>query len=293
MADVREPVAWVNSARMTGLLYMYVEGASDERFWNKFIDTNNVRLQVCHGCKNLNNIVEEHINQGVMNFIAVTDSDFNVILGTIPNKTNLFITDDHDVEMMMYHSNRSFKELVNAIDRGNKIENYIDNGHDLLNETMQITDDIGYCKLASIKNGMDLEFSKEDEKKHEIARPNYEDALDGKTGRYLGLDRIIGKVYGFTCSCGKKPPKVKVILEKTNIEKANQYDTWQLSNGHDVSYLLSFLIRRRCKHRNLHLDHEFIDSVLYAAYKYDDFKQTKLYAAMKRWSAQNNVKIFA
>lgn len=270
-----------------------MEGASDERFWNKFIDTNKVRVQICHGCKSLNSIVDEHINQGVMNFIAVTDSDFNVILGTIPNKPNLFITDDHDVEMMMYHSNRSFKELVNAIDRGNKIGDYVENGHDLLNETIQITNDIGYCKLSAIKNGFDLEFSNEDEKTHEIERPKYEDALDGKTGQYLGLDKVVCKVHGFTCSCGKKPPKVQDIIEKTTNEKANQYDSWHLSNGHDISYILPFLIRRRCKHRNKQMNHEFIDSVLYAAYKFDDFKQTKLYAAMKRWSIQNNIKIFA
>lgn len=292
MADIRTPEAWVNSVRMSGAFYMYVEGASDERFWNKFINKNQVKVQICHGCKSLLNIVDEHIKQGEMNFLAVTDSDFNVILGTIPHKENLFVTDDHDTELMMFHSNRTVKELFNAIDRGNKIADYERNGHSLLDETMQITNEIGYCKLASKRRQHSLLFAFEDEKTHEITRPKYEGALDGQTGRYLGLEQLVGKVHGFTCSCKVKPPKIGEIVEATKEEKQNQYDKWQLSNGHDVSYLLPFLMRRRCRHRNTHIDIEFVDSVLYAAYQLEDFKQTKLYSSLRTWALEKRIKIF-
>ena len=45
MAIGREPSAWVNAARMDtdfNGVYLYVEGESDESFWKKFVDTNNV-----------------------------------------------------------------------------------------------------------------------------------------------------------------------------------------------------------------------------------------------------------
>ena len=104
MADIREPVAWVNSAKMSGAFYMYVEGDSDERFWNKFIDSTQVKLQVCHGCKQLFKVVNEHILQNEFHFIAVTDRDFHAILGTTPKLTNLFFTDDHDLAGVFDHS---------------------------------------------------------------------------------------------------------------------------------------------------------------------------------------------
>ena len=291
MADVREPAAWVNSSRMSGIIYMYVEGESDVRFWNKFIDSNSIQLQVCHGFKQLIGVVDEHINQNVLGFLAVIDSDFHAIIGDAPHKTNLFITDDHDLEMMMYHKGNAFQELTNAIDRGEKIAAYLQSGHNLLNETIAITNDIGYCKLASIKNSLNLKFAEEDERTHEIGRPKYEDAIDSITGAYLGIERIVSKIHGFSVSCKQKPPRVQDILREVYVEKANTYDSWQLSNGHEVSYLLAALIHRRCKHRKK-LDQDYIESVLCAGYKLEDFRLTELYSNMSRWARKNRVNLF-
>ena len=292
MADIREPVAWVNSAKMSGAFYMYVEGDSDERFWNKFIDSSQVKLQVCHGCKQLFKIVKEHIQQNELRFIAITDRDFHDILGTTPNLMNLFITDDHDLELMMYHKGKAFEEMMNAIDRGGKIKAYVQLGHDLLRETMDITDDIGYCRLASHRAGFDFLFSSEQEKTHDIIRPKYEGALHSNTGAYLGIDRIVSKVHGFTVSYKHKPPKEQDLEREAKAEKKNAYNTWQLSNGHEVSYLLPYLIRRRCKHNNTKMDQDYIDSVLYAAYDENDFHQTDLYDEMYKWAKKNKIKLF-
>ena len=291
MADVREPVAWVNSARMSGAFYMYVEGASDERFWNKFIDTANVKIQVCFGCKKLLDVVDEHIKQGLNDFLAVIDRDFYAILGNTPQKNNLFITDDHDLEMMMYHKGNAFKEMLNAIDRGNKISAYIDTDHNLLDETLEITNDIGYCKIACEKGHLGVVFSYEDERTHEIMHPKYEGCMDGKSGKYLGIEYIVAKVRGFNDSCKNKIPKGEVILKAAVNEKQTQCDKWQLSNGHDVSYILPYIMRRRCKHPNNKMDREFIESVLYAAYTDNDFHLTDLYKEMELWS-KNRIKLF-
>lgn len=291
MADIREPAAWVNSVRMSGTIYMYVEGDSDERFWNKFIDSNQVKLQVCHGSKKLYAIVDEHIKQNVLSFLAVTDRDFHAILGTTPSKPNLFITDDHDLEMMIYHKGNAFHELTNAIDRGGKIADYKNSGHDILAETMEITNDIGYCKLASRRKGFNLVFAHENDKTHEIIRPKYEDVLNSTTGAYLGVGRVVSKVHGFTVSCKGKPPKEKEILSEVTIEKITQHDKWQLSNGHEVSYILPVLIHRRCKHKKK-MDADTIDNVLYAGYKMDDLRLTDLYAALTIWEKENKVKLF-
>lgn len=76
-------------------------------------------------------------------FLAVTDRDFHAILGDTPQKTNLFVTDDHDLEMMMYHNGNAFQEVTNATDRRGEIAAYVHSGHNLLNETMENTNDIG------------------------------------------------------------------------------------------------------------------------------------------------------
>lgn len=292
MADIREPAAWVNSARMSGAFYMYVEGDSDERFWNKFIDSSRVRIQVCHGKNKVLDVVEKHEEEDVRSFIAVVDRDFGAITGNLPHHINLFVTDDHDLEMMIYHKGNAYQELLNAIDRGGKIKAYEKSNPDLLAETLTITNDIGYCKLAAYNNRFVLEFAKEDLNSHDIVRPKYEDTIDVRTGNYLGVERVVSKIIGFTISCKKKPPKDIIVLEKVKEEKATLYDSWQLSNGHDVSCILPVLIRRRCMHKHNNIDSEYIDSVLCAAYSKDDLKMTDLYAEMIKWSEENNYILF-
>ena len=271
---------------------MYVEGASDERFWNKFIDTSIIKIQVCHGCDKVEEAVDEHLKEGVMCFLAIIDSDFHRIYGTIPQKTNLFVTDDHDLEMMMYHNNRTFVELMNSIDRGYKIATYTNSGHDILDETIEITNEIGYCKLANNKHKWGLRFSVEDERSHEIERPDYKDVLDNTTGNYLGEARLVSKVYGFNKKHKLNPPKEGVILQAMHNEKVTTYENWQFSNGHEVSCLLPYIIRRRCKHRNKNLDNEFIESVLYAAYEKQDFVTTQLYAELTDWGKKHRIQLF-
>lgn len=292
MADGRKAEAWVNSARMSGAVHMYVEGASDERFWNKFIDTKLVKIQVCHGCGKVEEVVEQHIKEGVMSFLAIIDSDFHRILGSTPQKTNLFITDDHDLEMMMYHNNRAFAEMKNSIDRGYKIASYTSSGHDILKETIEITNDIGYCRLANKKNGWGMKFSIEDEETHDIVRPEYKDILENASGNYLGDTRLVSKVFGFNKKHKLNPPLESVILEAMRFEKRTTYDDWQFSNGHDVSCLLPYIIRRRCKHRNKNMDQEYIESVLYAAYEKQDFVSTQLYASLNDWGKKHKIKLF-
>lgn len=89
-----------------------------------------------------------------------------------------------------------------------------------------------------------------------------------------------------------KPPKEKELVQEVSVEKKNVYDSWQLSNGHVVSYLLPYLIRRRCKHTNTKMDQDYIDSVLFAAYDVNVFHSTDLYAEMNKWSRKNKIKLF-
>lgn len=292
MADVREPVAWVNSARMSGALYMYIEGASDERFWNKFINSDVVKIQVCNGRNKVLNVVREHIKQGMFHYLAVIDNDFDVINDNRQYYPNLFYNDDHDLEMMMYHKGKAFQEMKNSIDRGNKIAQYEESGHCVLDETLEMTIDIGYCKLAGRRLIPEIEYTLEDERYHEIIRPSYEDIMDGKTGQYDGVKRIISKIVGFLKSHHKHYPSEVEYNLCYQEERKREYDKWQISNGHDVSYLLPYVIRRRCKHRNSKMDIDFIDSVLLAAYSKEDLMQTEVYNSMNQWSEAKQIKIF-
>lgn len=289
MADVREPEGWVNSARMSGSYYLYVEGRSDERFWNKFVGEE-VLIQVCHGKHHVLKTVEEHNKQGVMRFLAIIDKDFYDILGGKPDLSNLFVTDFHDLEMMLFFSN-AFAEAINSIDRGRKIKKYLEEGHDLLQEALTITDEIGYVKLATIKNRLSLLFCVENDSTHDIERPKYEDTFDRK-GSYLGVYRLIEKVRGFTESKGEKPETVSRVYTLTDAEKKCVYPSVQLSNGHDISCLIPLIIRRRCGLNNQRLDSEFFDAILYAAYTWEDLVKTKLYEDLYKWTTEYGVALF-
>ena len=283
MARGREPSAWVNAARMDtdfNGVYLYVEGESDESFWKKFVDTNNVKICVCHGCEVVIQTIETHQQAQVKKYLGVIDRDFRDILGTIPNNHDIVVTDCHDIEMMMYHSD-AYRNMIISIDRQNKLGEFESKNGSILKYVLFLTNKIGYTKLASKKDGELLEFRRE--KNYELDVPKYEGMLDAD-GNYQGDERL-ARIINVFSSQNTKLSKLtdKQIVDLMQREMKNEIDDIIISNGHDVSYLIPHVLRKKCRFNKSRLDKTMIDSILMAAYSKEMFQETNLYQAMVAW----------
>lgn len=290
MANGRDASAWVNACRMSNRNYLFVEGVSDECFWKKYINREVINIQQVNGWENVVDCVRKFNDESLNDCcIGVVDCDFEHIY---PHKAiaenNIFMTDYHDLEMMMYQSS-ALDSVLKAIDRKNKINwSYIE----VLNHVLGITDKIGCLKLSSQKGSLGLIFKKEN-REHEFELPKYEKFITN-TGDYESDDKLIRYIYNYSNSHKRTPeplPSVERIIDIFNESNGIQHPSGHLSNGHDVSYIMPFILRRKFGLAGNYVTTDTIVIALYAAYNIELLKQTQLYQAINKWEIEQNKNI--
>ena len=290
MARGRDVSAWVNACRMSNCSYLFVEGVSDECFWKKYINRDVINIQQVNGWENVVDCVRKFNDESLHNYcIGIVDRDFEHIY---PHKAitenNIFMTDYHDLEMMMYQSS-ALDSVLKAIDRKNKINwSYIE----VLNHVFGITDKIGSLKLSSQKESLGLIFKKEN-RDHEFELPKYEKFITN-SGDYESDDKLIKYIYDYSKSNKRTPeplPAIDRIITIFNESREMQHPSSHLSNGHDVSYVMPIVLERKFKLKDKHVTIDTIVIALYAAYNMDLLKQTQLYQAINKWEIQQNKNI--
>lgn len=290
MAEGRDVSAWINASKMSGRTYMFVEGVCDECFWKKFIDRNSILIQQVNGWENVVACVQRFNEETLDSYcFGVIDSDFEQIY---PHKSiaikNIFMTDLHDMEMMMYQSD-AWDSALKAIDKRNRITV---SSQEILNHVLSITDRIGYLRLSSLKNNLRLVFKKEN-RNHEFELPKYEKVINSD-GIYAGDEKLIKYIRDFSDS-RRTSESILSVIEITDIFQnvcLEQYPSGHLSNGHDVTYVMDYILRSKYKLKEKYISIDSINIALFAAYNIDLLKQTNLYALISNWEKIYSKSIF-
>ncbi|MBR4265608.1 MAG: DUF4435 domain-containing protein [Bacteroidales bacterium] len=266
----RKPVAWNNSEKMDSSfmgIYIYVEGEKDQNIWKKYTNKRNVRINVAGGWEKVVEIV-----CGCSNKIGIIDKDFRDLTSKMPKDGNIFLTDEHDIEMMMFLSN-SFSDVILALRIADS---------DLRANILTITDDIGRVKLSTILQNWNLTFKRQSKKKKDdFEYPKYEDALD-KNGKYAGIKKIIERILVFS----KSRMKVDDIIP--TVENCN-YPLGKLSNGHDFALIMQFYLKTIHKKIKNATD---LEEMITAAYLSADLlKNTNVYKNVMNYGLLNGIEI--
>lgn len=290
MAEGRTPAGWVAAYKMSPKPFIFVEGCSDEWFWKKFIDKESVQLHQVNGWKKVKECVAEFNKNDLENVcIGIVDSDFESIH---PHKgiteSNIFSSDVHDIEMMMYNS-PAWEAALQAIDKKNRVTEH---PHNVLNNALLITDHIGYLKLTALKQGIELHFKKHKDKTGEIELPVYEKKILDENGNYTKDADLINYIHSYSKALSRKPkdiPSVKEITDYYEEESNVPYESFHLSNGHDLSYIMSHVLKRKYKSE---ANVETLEACLHSAYSFEYFRTTQLYDSINNWGTTNHISIF-
>jgi 5S rRNA maturation endonuclease (ribonuclease M5) len=105
---VGEVKMWKN-ARKNKSVAIIVEGKSDELFFQKFLDINTTFFPV-DGFEKVIDVVEKIENE-IPFVIGIIDADFRHCTNEVLSTNRVFITDFHDVEMMII-SSKAWDEVV-------------------------------------------------------------------------------------------------------------------------------------------------------------------------------------
>jgi ribosomal protein S8 len=260
--------------------YLVVEGVKDYNLFSKFFDKNNVKIKEAFGCEKVKSVLEILKREGYSNRFGIIDSDFGKILNVNHNVDGLFITDSHDIEVMIIKTN-ALESVLRIFTSAEKIENFERRRNQTIRSViMELGAEIGYLKLAHKIYDLGLIFKPHSPEGNQI---RYRDFIDERDNlRFKGRASLVQTLLNYS---NNKTPNLKSeqeITERLNEIAAQSYDIEQLVNGHDLTNILYLLIKKVFVSTSRMLnDFNAIESSLTLAYEYEDFKQTDLYSKIK------------
>lgn len=272
--------------------YLIVEGLKDNLLFNKFVANELCQIKIAFGNLNVIEVINELNKRSFKDVVGIIDSDFRVLNSEIPNNENIFLTDEHDIELMIFKS-ATFETLLLNYCQPEKIAPFrkLNKNKELRDILLNLAAPLGYLKWAHTIFDLGLIFKPQ--KPEGVPLP-ISDFIPVNTLEFAGYDKMLDVVINYSRNKSTKVTTKIIALKK--VEEINQatVELYHLCNGHDVMSILSLGLRKKLSNLNSkavsadQLENEFI-----FAYDSQYFAETRLYASIKKWEKQNNKTILS
>ena len=243
-----------------------VEGTDDARFYKHFFDTQHSFIKAMKG----KIFVEQALNDlklRIPNIIGIRDADFLHLEQKTSPLPNLFLTDVHDLELMLLHSDSVFQKLVNEYNLSVTLRK-------------QILDTVAFLAYFRWYNEKNDWYNENNEpigftftglklnkfyKNSQLNERDLVEQIKAQSHKALLID-------------------IDEIISGINELQDDTHNLWQLCNGHDYIKILAAEITLN----NKGINDEDLTQILRMTYHITDFKQTHLYKNMQTWATQNH-----
>ena len=270
--------------------YLIVEGKKDVKFYGKFINDNEICIKPAFGNAKVKKILELLDERGFEKKIGIIDSDFRKILNITESIGGLFITDDHDVEVMIIKT-KALESVLNIYCSKSKIKEFeTQSGCSIRHAILSLGKEVGYLKLANKIYNLGLVFKPINPDGNQI---KYSSLVCEKTLNFLGSKQLIQTAINYSRNKSDCIVQEAIIIDKHKIISEQELDLFQLVNGHDLTNFLYVLMKKVLKSNNKMLvDYNSIEDSLILACDYSYFKETVLYNSMLKWSIDKGCSLF-
>ena len=270
--------------------YVIVEGMKDYKVYQKFFNEDEIIIKEAFGKYKVVEVLNILTERGFKNKIGIVDSDFSQVLAPREIIDNLFVTDDHDIEIMIIKT-KALETVVNLYCSKSRIKEFEKLNKKTIREILfLIGREIGFLKFANKMHDLGLLFKPKQAEGNQI---RYKHFVDDKDLKYLGKDRLIEAVFNFSQSKSKNIKAKDIIREKFNEISAIDFDVTHIVNGHDLSNILLILMKNVLKSSNKMLfDFNSVEDSLILAYQFSDFQNTNLFKDLKEWSDSVGCSLF-
>jgi len=254
-----------------GINFVMVEGITDVRLFRTLFDEDKCKVErVPGGKEKVEACIDEFIGKYKL-IIGIRDADFYRLTGMSWQKTNIFLTDYHDVEMMILAQD----EVLHAI-----LLEYSDipkNEQTTLRDNiLKSIEKISYLKWLNDRETLKLKF-KETNIKNLISLPEFQ----------LNFNEYLSRILAKSDSAVIKDKDL--ILQKINELTQLSPDLLQLTNGHDALQIFTKYLRGIV---NVKLSDKNVESIFRMVFTTNIFRQTNLFEALKSWANKNNTQLF-
>lgn len=265
---------YVNDSSQIRRTLIFVEGISDIRFYRKLFNSNNTRVELMPGGGGRPPI-EALVNKWRTDkslhdrIIAILDADFTRILNPDYEEDPVFLTDNHDMEMMVLSNTDVFDALVSY---------YVleGNSNDIRSSVEALLYDISLVKMINQELDYHMKFD----------GFGFMHLLNVNTDS-VNLDQFLRVVIAKGGeNCITTVAEIKEIILARNTE---DYNKQELINGHDFVRTLTHIFREKYGYNRL--QDIAIESAIQIAYTKEHFKSTQLYQKLQAWQESHAVEI--
>lgn len=253
-------------------VFLIVEGHSDKLIYERLVNKQEVRVTIASGKNNAIkalSILEKEDN--FRRVVAVIDADFSRIEQQIPDSNNLFLTDEHDWEMMLIKS-AAFDKLLKERGSEEKIKAFTE---DIRETLLKLGQEIGKLRWLSLRNKLDLKFE----------GLNFKNFIDQKN-LSINIDKLIISIKNHSQKLSLDEQQIKQDLSVISDEN---HDPWQLCCGHDFISILAIALCKVLGTWNANdVKTEVLERELRLAYELSYFYQTQIYQLMVNWQSNHH-----
>jgi len=253
-------------------VFLIVEGHSDKLIYERLVNKQEVRVTIASGKNNAIkalSILEKEDN--FRRVVAVIDADFSRIEQQIPDSNNLFLTDEHDLEMMLIKS-AAFDKLLKERGSEEKIKAFTE---DIRETLLKLGQEIGKLRWLSLRNKLDLKFE----------GLNFKNFIDQKN-LSINIDKLIISIKNHSQKPSLDEQQIKQDLSVISDEN---HDPWQLCCGHDFIDILAIALCKVLGTWNANdVKTEVLERELRLAYELSYFYQTQIYQLMVNWQSNHH-----
>ena len=252
-------------------VFLIVEGHSDKLIYERLVNKQEVRVTIASGKNNAIKALSILEKENFCRVFAVIDADFSRIEQQISDSNNLFLTDEHDLEMMLIKS-AAFDKLLKERGSEEKIAAF---SKDIRETLLKLGQEIGKLRLLSLRNELDLKFE----------GLKFGKFID-KKNLSIDIDKLIISIKNHSQKLSLDEQQIKQYLSVISDEN---HDPWQLCCGHDfISILAIALLKVLGTGDTKDVKKEDLERELRLAYELSYFYQTQIYQLMVNWQSNNH-----
>nr|WP_279307075.1 DUF4435 domain-containing protein [Marinobacter sp. BGYM27] len=249
-----------------GKALLVVEGSSDVRLFRSLLCVTKVKIESVQGKIELATIVNE-LKEDTPSIFGLRDADFDRLLGSEPPEDYIFITDEHDAEIMMIRS-RAFDSFLAEF---SKQESHEELQANLRNEIFKAGYVIGLFRLVNELDELKLKF-----------RSISFSGFCNVTRSQISIDRkslaqqLIARSPNIPT--GYSAEKLLTRVEEIDNQKHCEL---QLCSGHDLAKVMELVFSQTWASVERNMNTKKIESSLRLCFSRSEFEETQLYNTLK------------
>ncbi|MEY4904091.1 MAG: hypothetical protein RLZZ292_1906 [Bacteroidota bacterium] len=255
-----------------GKVFILLEGDSDIRLYRKLCNEYTTRIEVIPGGKLKLEQGLAELSLVYPQLLGIRDADFLHLEAINSTQSNLFLTDYHDMEMLIASCDKTFSAVIYEFcdDLGQT------HSH-LKQQFLKAIAFIGYCRWYNEIKNVELNFK----------GVHFGDLFNVQTFK-IDETAYLSKL--LTQSPRARYNDIATILNAVKALEDTSHDLLQLCNGHDFMKVLALYITSKPQNRGI-TDNQ-VSTHFRIAYHLESFKATNLYTATSSWATEKGYQLY-